>query len=325
VVGPRAAVLVPAEESARVPGLWELAQGEPALSELLDTFLRDGLGRLPSFALATWGGDGIDVVLRGPVRVEAGGEAFDGAGISTWVERRFAAGGALSLRAAEAGDGAPLTVVAGVVLAGSLVIDAGVPAAAAPAVPPAPVEAVPAVDPGDAGDDPVADGPGEASSTPPVAAAGGALSAGGLAEAFAGGYDVVVPPSSSSVVTRLEFSHGETIDLDRTVIAGRAPEARRSQSGEQPRLVVVRSPQLEVSGTHLEIRPDKDGAVATDLNSTNGTLLTRPDTEPVPLTPGEPTVVGPGCVLDLGDGVTVTVTEVGERRGHLGAAPLLPH
>jgi hypothetical protein len=74
VVGPRAAVLVPAEESARVPGLWELAQGEPALSELLDTFLRDGLGRLPSFALATWGGDGIDVVIRGPVRVEAGGE-----------------------------------------------------------------------------------------------------------------------------------------------------------------------------------------------------------------------------------------------------------
>ena len=48
--------------------------------------------------------------------------------------------------------------------------------------------------------------------------------------------------------------------------------------------------------------------MATDLHSTNGTALLRPGAaEPERLTPGEPVPVFPGCVLDLGDGVTIRV------------------
>ena len=44
-------------------------------------------------------------------------------------------------------------------------------------------------------------------------------------------------------VARLTFSSGEVVEVDRAVIVGRAPEARRFTSTEQPRLVTVPSPQ----------------------------------------------------------------------------------
>ena len=43
--------------------------------------------------------------------------------------------------------------------------------------------------------------------------------------------------------------------VDRAVVIGRAPEARRFNDTEQPRLVTVPSPHLEISSTHIEVRP----------------------------------------------------------------------
>ncbi|MCB0891513.1 MAG: FHA domain-containing protein, partial [Propionibacteriaceae bacterium] len=43
----------------------------------------------------------------------------------------------------------------------------------------------------------------------------------------------------------------------------------------------------------------------TDLQTTNGSTLLRGAAEPVRLQPGEPTPVGDGDVVDLGDGVTL--------------------
>jgi hypothetical protein len=43
-------------------------------------------------------------------------------------------------------------------------------------------------------------------------------------------------------VARLTFSSGEVVAVDRAVIVGRAPEARRFTSTEQPRLITVPSP-----------------------------------------------------------------------------------
>ena len=81
-------------------------------------------------------------------------------------------------------------------------------------------------------------------------------------------------------VARLVFSSGEVVEVDRVVIVGRAPEARRFTSTEQPRLITVPSPNQEISSTHLEIRPgagaDHGSAVVTDLGSTNGTVLQQP-------------------------------------------------
>ena len=61
--------------------------------------------------------------------------------------------------------------------------------------------------------------------------------------------DVTVP------VARLVISNGEIVDVDRAIVIGRAPEARRFNDTEQPRLVTVPSPHLEISSTHVEVRP----------------------------------------------------------------------
>ena len=50
------------------------------------------------------------------------------------------------------------------------------------------------------------------------------------------------PPSVVRSVAKLVVSNGETVDVDRVVLVGRAPEARRFTSTEQPRLVTVPSP-----------------------------------------------------------------------------------
>jgi len=118
--------------------------------------------------------------------------------------------------------------------------------------------------------------------------------------------DVTVP------VARLVISNGDVVDVDRAIVIGRAPEARRFNDTEQPRLVTVPSPHLEISSTHVEIRPgagaDHGSAVVTDLGSTNGTVLVQPGLGPEDLAPGVPVQLIPGALIDLGDGVTIQVT-----------------
>ncbi len=122
------------------------------------------------------------------------------------------------------------------------------------------------------------------------------------------------PPAPSVLaapVAKLTFSSGEVVDVDRAVIVGRAPEARRFTSTEQPRLITVPSPNQEISSTHLEIRPgagaDHGSAVVTDLGSTNGTVLVQPGLSPEDLQPGIAVQLIPGAIIDLGDSVTIQV------------------
>ena len=83
--------------------------------------------------------------------------------------------------------------------------------------------------------------------------------------------DVTVP------VARLVISNGDVVDVDRAIVIGRAPEARRFNDTEQPHLVTVPSPHLEISSTHIEVRPgsgaDHGTAVVTDLGSTTRRLV----------------------------------------------------
>ena len=118
--------------------------------------------------------------------------------------------------------------------------------------------------------------------------------------------DVTVP------VARLVISNGDVVQVDRAVVIGRAPESRRFNDTEQPTLVTVPSPHLEISSTHVEVRPgtgaDHGTAVVTDLGSTNGTVLVQPGLGPEDLSPGVAVQLIPGALIDLGDGVTIQVT-----------------
>ena len=118
-------------------------------------------------------------------------------------------------------------------------------------------------------------------------------------------------PSITRPVARLVFSSGQTVEVDRATLVGRAPEARRFPSTEQPRLVTVPSPHHEISSTHLEVRPgsgaDHGSAVVVDLGSTNGTVLVQPGLPPEDLQAGIAVQLIPGAIIDLGDGVTIQV------------------
>lgn len=119
-------------------------------------------------------------------------------------------------------------------------------------------------------------------------------------------------PSVTRPVAKLVISSGETVEVDRVVLIGRAPEARRFTATEQPRLVTVPSPLHEISSTHVEVRPgtgaDHGSAVVTDMGSTNGTVLVQPGLGPEDLKPGIAVQLIPGAVINLGDGVTIQVT-----------------
>jgi hypothetical protein len=121
------------------------------------------------------------------------------------------------------------------------------------------------------------------------------------------------PAVTAYPVAKLEFSHGERVDVDRVVIVGRAPEAGRFSLAEQPLLVTVPSPHQEISSTHIEVRPgsgvDHGAAVVTDLGSTNGTVVVQPGLGPEELRPGVPVQLMPGALIDLGDGLTIRVSQ----------------
>jgi hypothetical protein len=110
------------------------------------------------------------------------------------------------------------------------------------------------------------------------------------------------------LIARLRAADGTIVDLDRALLLGRAPSEQRS-TVPLPRLVTLASPAQDISRTHLQIVPENWQVVVTDLNSTNGTFVA----DPGPggnrglLPPGQPTPVPIGAVLELGEGVTLTI------------------
>ncbi|WP_448809471.1 FHA domain-containing protein [Agromyces bauzanensis] len=92
------------------------------------------------------------------------------------------------------------------------------------------------------------------------------------------------------------------------VLIGRRPRAPRipSGSGVPPELVTVASPRGVVSGTHLELRIEGTRVVATDLRSTNGTLV-HGVSGIRRMRSGESIVVAPGTSLDLGDDTIIEI------------------
>jgi hypothetical protein len=341
VFGEHVTLLLPPTEGARVASLWQAVDGGAGFDEVLDGLLVTGLAALPGFVLVGRHGVGTRVLVRGAGRVRltnGDGEVVVRAdGAATWTERLLegVTGFAVELEAAGAGGhvSADLAIVAGVARVGRVSAGSASPAAAVPepVAPPLPDEpsAKPAPDPGpaepdvhpdpeapapsaaqpgpaeqprrDASDDP-ANHDGDTSTDLPLPPYDGRPPPGIPGQPLA-------PPVTARPVARLVLSTGEVVEVDRAILVGRAPEARRFASTEQPRLVTVPSPQQEISSTHLEVRPgsgaDHGMAVVTDLGSTNGTVLVQPGLPPEDLRAGMAVSLIPGAILDLGDGVTI--------------------
>jgi hypothetical protein len=109
---------------------------------------------------------------------------------------------------------------------------------------------------------------------------------------------VVVP---RPVLGVLRLSVGDVISLDRDVVMGRNPKADFAGPDGEDRPHVVRLPSADgdISRTHLRVTLDGWHVLVTDLNSTNGTLVTLPGREPEQLRPGQPMPIKPGTVVTL--------------------------
>jgi hypothetical protein len=118
---------------------------------------------------------------------------------------------------------------------------------------------------------------------------------------------LVVAAPATPARARIALSTGDRVSLVRPVLLGRAPQASRVTSAQVPQLVTLPSPMQDISRTHAEVRMDGDDVVLTDLCSTNGVLVVRPAAAPQRLQPGEATVLEPGVLVDLGEGITFTV------------------
>jgi pSer/pThr/pTyr-binding forkhead associated (FHA) protein len=95
------------------------------------------------------------------------------------------------------------------------------------------------------------------------------------------------------------------ISLDRGVLMGRNPRTDfgGTDGEERPHVVKLPSADGDISRTHLRVTLDGWHVLVTDLNSTNGTLVTLPGRDPQPLRPGEPLPMQPGTVVTLADGI----------------------
>jgi hypothetical protein len=269
-------------------------------------------------------GEETKVVIRGQAYasfVSAGEQVqVEGTASATWVERSLPDVTAMELYVGDDTEGALLPINGGLVRIAAVAAPGGswspasgsraaVAAAEpepeeAPAPPPPPVEPDPA--PAD-----VPDEPEEHTADQPAVEHDGLTVFGTPEPDPEPPGQPAAPPVTSRPVARLVFSSGETVEVDRSVLVGRSPEARRFASCDQPRLVPVPSPHQEISSTHLEIRPgsgaDHGSAVVTDLGSTNGSVLVQPGLPPEDLTPGVAVQLIPGAIVDLGDGVTIQV------------------
>lgn len=111
----------------------------------------------------------------------------------------------------------------------------------------------------------------------------------------------VPPPEQAAARYRYRINGGAIVDLDVVTLVGRHPREPRVRAAEEPALVTVPSPGLEVSSTHVELKQYGASIVVTDMRSTNGTRVIMPGLDPVVLRPGESVVAVPGTVVDIGD------------------------
>ncbi|MEO5535167.1 MAG: FHA domain-containing protein [Pseudolysinimonas sp.] len=106
---------------------------------------------------------------------------------------------------------------------------------------------------------------------------------------------------------RIVLPDGTEVAVVGRVYVGRKPSAPRIHVGPEPTLISLPSPSKELSSTHLELRIVGGALVASDMRSTNGTIVQFPGAAPRTLIRGESAVVPVGTRIDLGEGAVLGV------------------
>lgn len=119
-----------------------------------------------------------------------------------------------------------------------------------------------------------------------------------------------VPPQEPVQVPRpalgrLLLPTGEAFPLDRAVVLGRAPRRPVDYVGETPNLIRIVDPRSEVSSQHAMVTLDSWSVVLTDLGSTNGTEIVRPDGGREQLAANTPHPMIPGSLIVLAETVEI--------------------
>lgn len=97
---------------------------------------------------------------------------------------------------------------------------------------------------------------------------------------------------------------GDRLPLLGPILVGRAPSAADDPDAE---LLRVPSPHHDISRTHARIAPHGWQIEVSDLHSTNGTVVTKPDGQRIRLEPGQTIELELGGTIDLGDGQIITL------------------
>lgn len=107
------------------------------------------------------------------------------------------------------------------------------------------------------------------------------------------------------VLGRLRLSTGESVELDKDVVIGRAPQPTAENPVVRPNLIRLGN-EPEISRNHVEIRLDGWHVLVRDLGSSNGTTLSAPGAAPVALNATQDYPLVAGSAIDLAEVVTVT-------------------
>ena len=330
-------LLVEAGAATSIDRLWsELAS--VTTQGVLDELTANGLTATPSFALVTWSAaafpDSLALVciVRGSaslgIETPGGALVIDGASASTWVERSVAAATRFTITSAADATGSPLPLGSGAAWSASVTLDAGaaVSVPVVDAVTPAPEPVLEELDdhtvvmPGRAERAAVED-PFDATIVRPR------LSSAKVEPAEDPDHDgatvisvdraqlrsrrtaaPAVPAAPRAPRYSLVFSTGFTEHLEIPIVVGRAPSVMPGGAGESPLLVPIPGDE-DISRNHARFAVEGDSVTVTDLHSRNGTSIAIPGRPPQRLRQGEPTTVLVGTVVDLGGGITITVTE----------------
>jgi hypothetical protein len=345
IIGTRALVALPPSEKRRVAEIWELVDEGAGFDITLDALISSGLRDLPGFVLVSTDEGQTDVVIRGAAvaTFTVNGEdiAVEGSNATTWVERSLHGVERMRIEVesftGDADESSGAYVVDGGLFRVSRIdetssadesgrpvralhvveapeTDGFVGLAAVHDTEPEPEPETPVEEPEDEAPIWEVDAEEPVVEEEPVTEVDVAVRSPEPPDWTPEPVSPPPPPSAdvaAGVVARLLISNGETVDVERVTVIGRAPDTKEYSEDDPPVLVTVPSAHFEISSTHIEVRPgtgaDEGTALVTDLGSTNGTVVVQPGLGPQDLAPGDPVSLAPGSLIDIGDGITIQV------------------